>query len=363
MIIRRHFALLVTCLLCVPAVLLALYYLSPLSKEIYRGTFERNMLPDSFVVRSGEFDLKYSSYYIAGVSSDKIYLANYLAPFHMVVVNKALNDSQHVRIRIKDLAMIENAKKIRIAVDSPFFLVTHGLMPGIFKGRISEWEASRFMPDSAYFSEAVPIGESSFALRSFSTKTKAFELAKEKSDSPFFEFKYGLLQKQIDGIFCVEGSLHTSREIGKLVYLYTYRNQFMVMDTNVNLINRYHTIDTFSHARIKVVDIDGGRSRMVTGMPLVVNAESCVFGSCLFVRSNIMGKNEDEGKFKHGAVIDVYNLPTGEYLTSFYLANHRGNNLSQFKMYGGSLIAIFGNYLVRYELNADNVFALSIDQE
>jgi hypothetical protein len=194
-------------------------------------------------------------------------------------------------------------------------------------------------------------------LRSFNSKTRQYELAKEKSDPPFFEFKYGILQKQVDGIFCVEGTLHFNREIGKLVYLYTYRNQFMVMDTNVNLINRYHTIDTFSRARIKVVDIDGGRSRMVTGMPLVVNSKSCVFGGSLFIRSNIMSKNEDERKFRNGAVIDVYDLLTGAYLKSFYLANYRGNNLSHFKIARGHLIAIFGNYLVRYKFSTEHGFA------
>jgi hypothetical protein len=178
-------------------------------------------------------------------------------------------------------------------------------------------------------------------------------VAKETTDTPSFAFKRGLLEKQIDGIFCVEGTLHYSQELKQLIYLYSYRNQYMTMDTDLNLIQRYHTIDTFSHAQIKVAKVESQNYSTLTGIPALINGISCVSGKYLFIRSNLLSKNEDEEKFKAGAVIDVYDLTTGTYSNSFYLADFKAQKLSGFYVFNNQLAAIFGRHLILYDLNGD----------
>src|SRR5690606_14246049 len=99
------------------------------------------------------------------------------------------------------------------------------------------------------------LGPASFALRSYSMKSKGYELAKEQTDSPYFAFEYDILEKQIDGLFSVNGMLHYNKELNRVVYLYSYRNQFMVLDTAMRLLYRANTLDTIAHAHIKVAHI------------------------------------------------------------------------------------------------------------
>lgn len=349
---RKNITILGGCTVFVLAGMVALYALSPISKKILRNSFKRNFTRHA-LVKEAELDLQYNSYYVAGTSSNTVYLGNYTAPSRMIVVDKSLADSQHVKLRIRNLAKIEDPQKFKVVVDSPYFFLTHGMMPGIFRGEVGAWEAQRLIPDNAYFVDAVPVGSESLALRSYSSRSNAFELARASIDTPYFEFKYGLLKKQIDGIFCVEGNLHYNRDLKKLVYLYTYRNQYMVMDPDLNLLHAYHTIDTFSRARIKVANVNPNE-RVLTGLPAQLNGQSCVSGKYLFVRSNLMARNESEERFREAAVIDVYDLTQGTYSQSFYIDPYQNIDVSMFQVFGDSLVAMYDKYVVVYRLDLED---------
>lgn len=351
---RKHLILLTACLLVMSTIIIALYAFSPLGKEIRPASFIRNFPTQPVIEQKAVMDIKYNSYYISGATSDNIYLSNYTALEHLLVTNVALTDSQHVRLKIIGLDSILRPGKFRTVVDSPYFYLTHGLEPCLLRGTIGNWHAARFMPDSAYFVEAIPISPSSFALRSYSNISKGYELARQIADSPHFEFKYDLLEKQIDGLFCVEGKIHYSESLKQLVYLYSYRNQYIVADTNFDLVYRAHTIDTFSRARVKVTNIESENASMLSSPPTNINGLSCVSGKYLFVQSNLLAKNEDKEEFINGVVIDAYDLVNRTYSFSFHLRDHRNKKLSDFKVFKNQLVAIFDQYLVIYEFKPKN---------
>jgi hypothetical protein len=338
-------------------ILMGMYVISPLNKEMYRANFDRNFLGDDAVSRRTILDLGSEGYYFAGASAKHLYLGNWTQPNELLAVNIIESDTQKFQIKINNLdsKKIEITKQFRLAVDSPYFFLSHGVMPGLFRGTLDRLEAYRFMPDSAYFVEAVPIGGHSFALRSRSRKSNAYELAKQTKDTPHFEFKYGLLEKQIDGIFCVDGSLHYNSDLKKLIYLYAYRNQYIVMDTNLNLVDRFHTIDTFSRVQMKVANIESGDYSMLATPPAIINGISSVSGDYLFIQSNLLAHNEDQDKFSRSAVIDVYNINTGSYTFSFYINRHLNKATSGFQVSNNHLAVIFEKHLVIYDLD-QNIF-------
>jgi hypothetical protein len=347
---RRQLFILTGCLFLCLAILIALYSFSPLSKEMYRASFNRTFNSATALQEKTVLDIKYNSYYIAGITHDKIYLGNETAPFHLLITNRILTDSQHVSLRLIGVDSLFQPTNFKLTIDSPNFFLCHGTMPEILKGKIDHWEAKRFLPDSAdYFVEAIPLSPSSFAFRSYSMSSKGYELAKKSITAPF-TFNYDLLQKQIDGLFCVDGQLHYNKEMNQLVYLHYYRNEFIVADTNLNLRYRGHTVDTFSRARIKVAHIGSENQSMLAAPPMQINGRSCVSGKYLFVQSNLLAQNEDMEKFLKGTVIDVYDLTGGTYLQSFYLNNYQNKKLSSFKVFNNQLIAILDDYLVLYDL-------------
>jgi hypothetical protein len=157
-----------------------------------------------------------------------------------------------------------------------------------------------------------------------------------------------VLKKQIDGLLCTDGYLQYSKQHYQLVYTYRYRNQFICLDTNLNVVRISKTIDTTSVAKISVAET-GGKITM-SKPPLVVNKGTCVDGKYLFVRSNLAAKNESPAEFKNRSVIDVYNILDGSYRFSFYIENHDSKRLQNFKVNGTVLVATFSDAMVQYDL-------------
>lgn len=293
-------------------------------------------------------NLKYNSYYIAGASGEHIYLGNKTAPLHLVTTNHSLTDSQHIKLHIKNIAQFQ-FKNIRVAVDSPNFYITDGILPGIFKGCIDEWTATKSKYDSAYFTQLVPIGSNSFALKSVNRVNENI-LVKEDVNQPYIKTFPKLLEKQVDGLFCTDGTLNYDPQLAWLVYVYHYRNQFICMDTNFNLIYKGNTIDTNRVAKIEVAKIRSDNAVTLSKPPLLVNKRSCLSGNYLFVQSNLQAKNENIESFNKAAVVDVYAIKDGSYQFSFYLWNYGGKKVDQFYIYKDQLFALFDKYLVMYEL-------------
>jgi len=344
---KEQIIVLVAALVLSFGILASLYAVSPLSKEMRRASFERN-----FISNPGApgpvMDLEFDSFYIAGYSDSTIYFGNSTAPFHLLKTNLTLTDSQHVMLRV-DLDGVSDPKRFRLSVASPYFYLAHGVEPIILKGNFSDWTARPFIKDGGYyFSEAVSSGAETFALRSYNGVTQSYELARKTSGN--FKFHNDLLEKQLDGMFCVDGKLMFNRKLNKFVYLYFYRNQFVVADTNLVLNYRGHTIDTFSHVRIKVAEIKAGES-MMSSPPMMVNGLSCTDGEFLYVQSGLLARNQDYLVFKASVTIDCYRLTDRIYVGSFHIPRYAKQDLTGFQVVNDRLFAIFGKYLVTHHLN------------
>ncbi|MBT1701044.1 hypothetical protein KK083_29395 [Fulvivirgaceae bacterium PWU4] len=311
-----------------------------------RNSFIR-LFPPHPVDLPSKLDIKYNSFYIAGATSSHIYLGSQTAPFRLLKIDSSLGSALEVNIRPDEIKKLK-WRNPRIAVDSPNFFIMDGVLPAIFKGNLTTWEPQRFQFDSAYFIESVPISNASFGLRSMSSRTNSYILGKEAFTPFSTTFNDALLQKQIDGIFCTDGMLHYNRALGYLTYVYYYRNQFICMDTNMNLIYRGNTIDTISRAKIKVAQVNS--TLTLSAPPLIVNKESCVSGNWLFVNSNLLAENEDAELFKSASVIDVYDLRNNTYKFSFYLLNTDSKKIRTFRVYNNMLIALYDHFILKYEL-------------
>jgi len=128
-----------------------------------------------------------------------------------------------------------------------------GTVPVIYKGNIVNWKAKLIMYDNNYyFSKAEIIAPNKIAFRAQELKSSNNILGIFTfSDSLQVQYAPNLLQKQIDGFFDTDGMMHYDSKLQKLVYIYYYRNQFLVADKNGNLKYRGNTIDTTSKAQLK----------------------------------------------------------------------------------------------------------------
>jgi hypothetical protein len=330
---------------------------------LYAASYKAVHTPNSFLrdyrkfaaIKANELDVEYNSWYIAGVTGEHVYLGNIMAPMRLLVTNLTLTDTQHVRLRIKDTEDATIYVKTRIKIDPPYFYIADGTRPVLFRGKLGEWEAERFMYDKAYFTQATPIGSTSFAIRTNSPATLDNVLGKVRNDTPRVMLDSTLLVKQVDGIFCTDGELLYNKDLNKLVYTYYYRNGFVVYDTGLNLAYRGHTLDTFMQAQIKVGYIPSEKVSKLT-YKKTIHKSTSASGSNLFIHSGLLAKNDVADLLDRVAVVDVYDLRNDTYRFSF-IVPHLGfekTKLRDFMVLNNkTLVALHDHHLVRYDLKQE----------
>ncbi len=313
------------------------------------GGFTRTFAPAPLLsVKS--MDLHFNSFYIAGVSNSHIYLGNHTAPFRLLVVDNSLLDSNQIHLKVDSLLVFPRGS-VQLSVDSPDYYILNGIVPFIYKGNLYTHTSIKIPDDSVFFKQAVPIRNNSFIYRSASGKTGQDIIIKKSNMPKNIQVSSEILQKQIDGIFCTDGMLHYSETLSSLVYVYYYRNQYIIADSNLTSIVRGNSIDTTSKAKIKIAEIKSNHSVTMASPPVVVNKYSVVDGKWLFINSGIISDNEDKSYFDSFSVIDVYDLTSQKYRFSFYLPQFEGRHISSFNVLNLKLIVLYDQFLVLYQIS------------
>jgi len=298
-------------------------------------------------------DIKYNSYYIAGVTKDRIYLGNSTAPLHLLSLNKELKDTIHIQLNIKDHEQYAFGS-VKIDIRPPYFYLSDGTVPIIYRGKLGEWNAEPLMQGSAFFSQIKTIAEKDFIIRARSSASNENVLGKISiQDSTRVKLFPSLLEKQIDGVFDTDGMLLYNEELRKSIYVYFYRNEIIVADTSLNLVNRQRTIDTVSMAQLEIAKVKSKNKHTLRPKALLVNKRASTSGNYLFIHSDRLGKYEAEEMLGQASIIDVYDLTKNTYKLSFYLYNQQGEKMREFQLFDHFLIALMGNYIVTYKLKPD----------
>lgn len=320
-----------------------------LSKDIREqpGSFLRQYPPHP-VIGSETIKLPDEHYYFAGATNDKIYLANTVKPFEVLTVNTDMSDTSFVRL---DLGITERLKYFRITVkvDSPYYYFMDGAIPYIFRGNIVDWKGESFMKDGTYFIDALPISPESFAISALSTKTNEKALGKLVVNRDV-KLNHDVLERQFDGLFDVDGSLSYDKERNKLIYVYFYRNQYMVMDTNLNLDYRGNTIDTFKTAQVKTADVYSNKTIELSAPSVITNKSHAVYREWLFIHSLLPAKNENMDQFNKASTVDVYNLISKSYQFSFYIYDENGEQMRSLTVQNYKLYALYKHSIRRFDL-------------
>lgn len=338
-----------TCFVASVAIVIALFAWSTDIRQ-QPGNFLRQYPPHP-VAETASIRLSDDAYYLAGATAHTVYLAHRFAPLHVLQLTNNLTDTTHRALSLEGIAQQKHFR-ITVQVDSPYFYFTDGSIPFYYRGTIDSGIGSNVLPDSMYFGDAVPLSAGSFAMRALSRQLQEHVLGKRILSAARPILKYDLLQKQRDGIFCTDGLLRYNRDLNRLLYVYHYRNQYLVMDTTLMLDYRANTIDTFSVAQVAFDSVSSERSVRLSGPPVTVNKRFATSGKYLFIHSKVAARNESMKQFARGAVIDVYDLLTHTYAFSFYLPDYRGKPLKDFTVADGKLYALFDNAVKRYDLMA-----------
>lgn len=327
----------------------AFMVLSQFSNRItkYNNTFIRNFPKASRKI--SEIDLGYNSYYFAGASDRTIYLGNSTAPLEIVGLTREGLQKSHFRISfdVTDLAF----RAVQVRVKPPYFYAFDGTVSCLYTGSISDWKGKLQYKGGLFFDQMVAVDLNRFIFREQKAEGTILGMM-DLNGSPLIIHNDSILQKQKDGIFDVDGQLLFDNSLLHLVYIYSYRNQYIGFGPDLAVHYRGRTIDTISKAQIKVSVLSHKRQQKLSEPALVVTHSAAVYGGLLFVHSGIMGRFEPEEMWRIASIVDVYDLKDRSYLTSIYVHDMDQKKMSSFIVEGDRLYAMAGTKIALYELDA-----------
>ncbi|HSD06397.1 hypothetical protein [Flavobacterium sp.] len=314
----------------------------------YHNSFIRRF-PQHVAELVHQTDLIYNSYYFAGCGNGKIYLGNYTAPLQVMVLDSALQTKTIYHIKLKQRNVPFRGPEIRVLGDN--FYVFEGMVPYVFKGSISNWTASLRINNGSRFSQLTPIDSVNMAVRYLSPINGENRIGTlHLGNKVQAKYNSSLLQSQFDGKFDTDGSLLYNSILNRIVYVYLYRNQYIVANTNLKLDYRGKTIDTVSHAQIQLTQLKNSNQKTFAVPPLIVNKLSAVQGKLLFVNSELPGMYETDATWKRASIIDVYDLTDKTYRSSFPIYKISAKKMKAMLVYENKLYALIDHEIVCYKL-------------
>jgi hypothetical protein len=294
------------------------------------------------------YDLKFNSYYFSGYADGKIYLGNYTAPLVLTSIDTTLVHTQTTKIVLDNPH--HQFRSITLKVETAFVYAYDGTVPVIYRADIGTSYARTISLGDVYFSQLQISGPDKFAFRAQSRKQEKNILGTfESSAKEKVKLNYKLLEKQSDGVFDTDGVLIRDAISKEILYGYYYRNGFLVMDSDLSLLQKLHTIDTISRAQVRSLKLSKGEHKL-EAPPLLVNKDMVVHGQVLFVESSLLGKFESRDIWNNAVVIDMYKTNGQSYLGSLFIQNRGENKMAQMLVTDKYLFVLSGTEIVRYRL-------------
>lgn len=325
-----------------------LLYLNSERMMHYNNPFTRRYIKTSIQYVTSK-DLKFNSYYFAGYNDRALYLGNTTAPLRILSLDTFFKNEKEYKIDFKDSGSA--FRRVRIVMQDKHFYLSDGTVPCLYKGDVSSWKTTHEFRGIPRFASAMPMDSTTIVFRNNTGKNGSNIIGTySDGNKPVINYAPALLESQLDGIFDTDGTLLYNQQMRNIIYVYYYRNEFIIADTNGNLLRKGNTIDTTSKAKIKVAKLKGGRQRKMAAPPLMVNARICTQGKFLFVQSKIRGFYESNDIWNSAVVIDVYDLKKRAYVLSFPIFGLHNGKFKSFMVTQTHLYAIFDNTLMIFRL-------------
>ncbi|MEM0519024.1 MauE/DoxX family redox-associated membrane protein [Aequorivita flava] len=318
-------------------------------KKMHRNNAFIRRYPHHPIVPKDTLDLTYNSYYFAGGNDKQLYLGNFTAPKQVLQVSNNLMDTIYYHIQLPKSNIDYKYPRLRI-IDSTFFLFD-GTVPIIHAGSIKDWVVQKTFYPKAFFTIAEPVSAEELVIRTISSNTGNNILGTiEMGSISKVQLYTDVLKGNIDGYFDRDGQLLVNSQLHKVIYVYYYKNQFLVASPNLTEIQNQNTIDTIQVPQIDVKKLTSSQQRQLGGKSVRINGLTASYGNYLFVNSDRLGKYEPEEIIENAAIMDVYNIHDQTYEFSFYLYYNKKEKLLSFTVYGRNIYALIGSHLYQFAI-------------
>ena len=320
--------------------------------------FVRRYIPHAITERK-IYDLKYNSWYIAGINSGKVYLGNVTVPLRVLILDTLLMKADTIQVQLDNMGL--TYKAVTLSVGPTEFFVSDGTVPIVLKGSKEDWRAKTIEQDH-YFTAATRMDSSRVGIRIANAHTLKNEIGiiglgdRKKVDT----LQTYELPAAGDGIFESDGQLMWNGQLQELVYIYFYSNRYFLISPSLEIFGR-HTIDTVTEPALDILHFKTLGKDKLKGNATRINQYAATYGDYLFIKSDRLGRYEPKEILEDASIIDVYNIAKNEYVFSFYLYHQGGRKLTAFKVVQNKIYAIMEDRLVLFSMDGGFFYDFNTD--
>ncbi len=326
-------------------------FVLPDSTQLVSSSGFYRHFPPNLLSESKLYELGNPFYYIAGYTSKAVFLANRQHLDSVGRMTLELDDLTQTALPLpKDKKLVWSA--VRIRVDSPMVYFTEHISRYFFS---SIWGAGQ--RSKSGFIDLKPQQLLPISVRRIVSKVYDPTLSQNVLQTVDLEdtrrarpARY-ILEKQVDGVFCTDGVLRYDPGSGLLLYVYHYRNRFLLLDQNLKALLVGKTIDTTGHVNFSVGSFSKNAT-MISSFstpPKLVNSNAFFNSQYIFVVSALISENENPSDFRKTSVIDIYRID-GDYLYSVKVPDLKEEKVRDFIVSGDRLVLLYKSTLLSYKL-------------
>lgn len=295
------------------------------------------------------YQLDYNSYYVAGIFKDSIYLGNTTAPRHILALPMDLKGSVQHLITIPD-SLRADYQTAQITVSDTVFFLTDGVSGIIQKGITDDWTISESYTLDIPFTAFVHQSKQRAVLRVYDMLNKETTLAEYDLKTRSLHVHSGILDTKIDGLFDTDGQLLFDVDTEKVLYVYFYRNNYLLADYNLENAVYNRTIDTIKQVDLEFGYLEGGRQMKLAKPYKKVNQTAAAGNGYEMIKSKNLGRFDVAEMLEQASLIDVYDTEKSSYEFSFYFYHEGKEEVKSYYLYKDKIIGLTENHLVVCEM-------------
>ncbi len=318
----------------------SLFFLSRVRRISIDGVFIRKYVETNWVVED-EFLLTTSlEYYFSGKNENSMWLSNERNQLKALKLDLLNRDTIQYSLYLPKMMRLHRG--ISVCLHYPGYAVMDGYQRILFVGSLL-WDIPDRVDSLPYFfDDAVAINDTSFIIRL--TKGNEMQLALLNGKSLK---ESNALNTVGNSVLSRDGILIYDKDSNLCAYIYYYRNEYILMNKDLDTIVIGKTIDSITIPNIDVGLRDNEGQRMInTAMP-AINAKADLSGEKLYILSNAKSSMEQYKYRRDSAVVDVYNVKKQKYDFSFRIPrNYKSDKLVNFRVTMNKLVLLFEHRII-----------------
>jgi hypothetical protein len=281
-------------------------------------------------------------YYLAGFTASNIFLSNVFAPARVMTVDRTTLAKKVVTLDSRNTASAY-WRYMRTFVDSPFIYIREGVTPSAFKASFHDMVLRIDTPVD--FTTCAYLPSRGFFYRRADGVKKTQSVVRYKAEG-----EKQLIVSDNFNLFENDGKLIADASAEKLLFVFSFKNKFAMIDTTLRSIRTINTINPAADLHILQDSIpEEGKLVMRQNVP-VANILACADDNLLVIVSGVQNSDLSDADFKSHYIFDIYSLNGPKYAGSILSRKLRGRSLQHIGLTGDQLLLFYEDAMQQLSL-------------